>query len=308
VSGTFAAPLDAIGELRVRDDGTTLWITASVPVRAGADYLAGHFPGLPVFPGVFTVEAVGQAVDRALACGGDGPALLREVRSVRFTGAVMPDDEIVIEATVCPDGEDRWRVRAVCRRGDGVEVARVDAGLERAHAGDAGPTRIRALLPQRFPLLLIDRVLRVDPGHSISAIKAVTVNEPCYAAITGSDHAYPVSLMIESFGQAAALLWLHGVTPSADDRTLILGGARGYEVEHRVYPGDVMRHEARLEYVRDNTAFATGETWVGDRRVARVRCIVAAHRPSTALAVPRAGPVVVPANAPEPAQPSRRTQ
>ena len=144
---------------------------------------------------------------------------------------------------------------------------------------------IRAILPQRHPLLLVDRVLEIDPGKSIVTIKAVTGTEPCFAGLADDaepwQYDYPQSLMIESFGQSAALLWLHGREPTPDDdgQTLMFVGARDYRFESTAHPGDVLRHEVRLESVLADTAFATGETWVGDRLVATVATLIATRRP-----------------------------
>lgn len=143
---------------------------------------------------------------------------------------------------------------------------------------------IRAILPQRHPLLLVDRVLRMDPGKSISTAKAITGTEPCYAAIADGSpewcYDYPRSLMIESLGQTAALLWLDGRAPDTDDeQVLMFVGARNYHFEGSAYPGDVLRHEVRLESVVADTAFACGETWVGNRRIASVGTLIATRRP-----------------------------
>lgn len=148
---------------------------------------------------------------------------------------------------------------------------------------------IRVLLPQRYPLLLVDRVLGLVPGESIVTIKAVTGTEPCYAGIPdgapASRYDYPKSLMIESFGQSAALLWLDGRAPvEDDDTTLMFIGARDYRFTGAARPGDVLRHEVRLESVLADTAFATGRTWAGDRLIATVTTLTATRRPVRAAA------------------------
>ncbi|NYT95627.1 3-hydroxyacyl-ACP dehydratase FabZ family protein [Salinispora sp. H7-4] len=151
--------------------------------------------------------------------------------------------------------------------------------------------QIRALLPQRYPLLLVDRVLSMTPGTRIEAVKAVTGNEPCYRDLTDAappgDYAYPASLLVESLGQTAALLWLADAgSPVDDDSVLMFVGARDVRFDGTVFPGDVLRHTVRLERVIADTAFATGETYVGDRRVAHVGTLMAARRSRTALAAP----------------------
>ncbi len=143
---------------------------------------------------------------------------------------------------------------------------------------------IRAVLPQRHPMLLVDRILELEPGRSIRTVKAVTATEPCYAglpedAATWRYH-YPPALLIESFGQSAALLWLDGRAPAPDDGlTLMFVGATDFAVTGAVLPGDVLIHTVRLDSVIAGTAFASGETWAGNRRVARVGTLVATRRP-----------------------------
>jgi 3-hydroxyacyl-[acyl-carrier-protein] dehydratase len=141
--------------------------------------------------------------------------------------------------------------------------------------------RIRAILPQRYPLLLLDQVLELQPGQFIRAIKAITATEPCFADVpeTGR-YEYPRSLIIESLGQSAALLWLadHPTTPD-DDKVLMFAGARDFRFEGSAYPGDVLRHDVRLDSVLADTAFATGETWAGGRRIATVSAMIATRRP-----------------------------
>ena len=143
---------------------------------------------------------------------------------------------------------------------------------------------IRTILPQRWPLLLVDQVLELVPGMSIRTVKAITGTEPCYANLPdGADpscYDYPQSLMIESFGQSAALLWLAGRPPTPHDgHVLMFVGARNYRFEGVARPGDVLRHEVRLESVVADTAFASGETWVGDRRIATIGSLIATRRP-----------------------------
>lgn len=145
---------------------------------------------------------------------------------------------------------------------------------------------IRAILPQRFPLLLVDQVIGLRPGKSITTIKAITGTDPCYADLPdGADpwrYDYPSSLIVESFGQSAALLWLGGqpAADAADDSVLMFIGARDFRFEGSARPGDVLRHEVELESVLAGTAFASGQTWVGDRRIATVSQLIATQRPA----------------------------
>ncbi|NHC16049.1 3-hydroxyacyl-ACP dehydratase FabZ family protein, partial [Motilibacter deserti] len=74
---------------------------------------------------------------------------------------------------------------------------------------------IRAVLPHRHPVLLVDRVVELKEFASIVTLKAVSGSEPCYAqmdeGLPASAYAYPGSLLLESFGQSGALLWLESL-------------------------------------------------------------------------------------------------
>ncbi|MDU0810831.1 MAG: 3-hydroxyacyl-ACP dehydratase FabZ [Burkholderia sp.] len=66
--------------------------------------------------------------------------------------------------------------------------------------------RILELLPHRYPMLLIDRVLQLEPYKSIKALKNVSINEPFFTGHFPNHPVMPGVLIIEAFAQAAALL------------------------------------------------------------------------------------------------------
>jgi len=151
-------------------------------------------------------------------------------------------------------------------------------------------TAIRHVLPQGHPMVLVDRVVALDPGVSIVGLKAITGSEPCYqhlpAGLPPARYAYPVSLLMESFGQAAALLWFskHGeLGRTGDFNLLMFAAARSCRFDGAAYPGDVLRHIVELEHVVADTAFATGQTWVGHRRIATFGNMAAVIRHSSVL-------------------------
>ena len=148
---------------------------------------------------------------------------------------------------------------------------------------------ITKLLPHRHPVLLVDRVLEIEPGERIVTVKAVTGSEPCFAGIPDDAPAdaydFPASLLVESFGQSGALLWLHtmaeagGVPPGV----LIFAQARDCVIDGAARPGDVLRHEVRISSLKPTNVFLTGETWVGDRRIASMGSAMAVIRGSDSL-------------------------
>lgn len=147
--------------------------------------------------------------------------------------------------------------------------------------------RVRELLPQRYPMLLIDRVDRVEPGRSITAVKAVTAGEPCYRHVPDGApldaYAYPASLLLESLGQAAALIWLADAGSVGTGHVLMFAAARGFRMTGAAYPGDVLRHEVELTQEKAGTLFATGRTYATGRPIAAVDSIIAVRRAQTVL-------------------------
>jgi 3-hydroxyacyl-[acyl-carrier-protein] dehydratase len=131
----YAAPLSALDHVQVSRTGTGLLVMASKDIVTSDPYLAAHFPGRTVYPGVFVLETVRQAVIAALGEGPGGLAELSAVCSLRFTGAMHPGERLCAEVTVTPTAEGRHRADARCRRDDGSDVARMT--LEFAHPGDA---------------------------------------------------------------------------------------------------------------------------------------------------------------------------
>ncbi len=145
-------------------------------------------------------------------------------------------------------------------------------------------SQICAVLPQRYPMLLVDQVESMNPPRSIVGLKAITATETCYKEVHADSnlarYKYPQSLIVESFGQTAAILWLcsaNALNPSSD-RVLMFAGLRDFEVEGHAYPGDVLRHLVRLEKAIMDTVLVSGETWVGRRRIATVGSMVAVAR------------------------------
>lgn len=147
--------------------------------------------------------------------------------------------------------------------------------------------QIRATLPHRYPILLVDRVLDHVPGERISTVKAVTLNEPYYARMTAAasdvDYAYPEILMIESWGQSAALLAaLH--TPDVADKVMLFGATSKVEFHRRAFPGDVLEHHVSVTRSIGDTVIFEGETRVDGETAVTVGAMVLAFRPATAPA------------------------
>ncbi len=100
--------------------------------------------------------------------------------------------------------------------------------------------QIIELLPHRYPFLLIDRVLELNIGKNIRALKNVTVNEPFFPGHFPVKPIMPGVLMIEAMAQAAAVLAYTSQPKSADGKQQIvyLAGIDEARFKRMVVPGD----------------------------------------------------------------------
>jgi 3-hydroxyacyl-[acyl-carrier-protein] dehydratase len=98
---------------------------------------------------------------------------------------------------------------------------------------------ILKLLPHRYPFLLVDRVLSIDPGKSIVALKNVTINEPFFPGHYPHHPVMPGVLIIEAMAQAAALLSFKSSGTQADNNNVYLfAGIDGARFKRPVTAGD----------------------------------------------------------------------
>ena len=104
---------------------------------------------------------------------------------------------------------------------------------------------IMQLLPHRYPFLLIDRVLEVEPKQRIVCLKNVSANEPQF---TGHFPDYPLMpgvLMIEAIAQAGGLLLLNDI-PDRADKLMVFTGIDNAKFRRPVIPGDQLRIEVKV--------------------------------------------------------------
>jgi 3-hydroxyacyl-[acyl-carrier-protein] dehydratase len=106
-------------------------------------------------------------------------------------------------------------------------------------------------LPHRYPFLLVYRVLELEKGKRIKALKNVTMNEPFFTGHFPHRPVMPGVLMLEAMAQAAALLAfdMQGITP--DDKTVYyFAGIDGARFKRPVEPGDQLIMDVTLERLK----------------------------------------------------------
>lgn len=121
-------------------------------------------------------------------------------------------------------------------------------------------------LPHRYPFLLVDRVLELEKGKSIKALKNVTINEPFFLGHFPHRPVMPGVLMLEAMAQVAALLAFDtlGVTP--DDKTVYyFAGIDGARFKRPVEPGDQLVMDVTLDRMKAGIFKFKGITRVGEQ-------------------------------------------
>jgi 3-hydroxyacyl-[acyl-carrier-protein] dehydratase len=103
-------------------------------------------------------------------------------------------------------------------------------------------------LPHRYPFILVDRVLEVEPGVRIKALKNVTINEPFFQGHFPARPVMPGVLMLEALAQAAALLSFESEgTEPGENMVVYFAGIDEARFKRPVGPGDQLILEAAIE-------------------------------------------------------------
>ena len=127
------------------------------------------------------------------------------------------------------------------------------------------------ILPHRFPFLLIDRVIEIQPRQRIVAIKNVTINEPFFAGHFPNLPIMPGVLIVEAIAQAGGALLLTEVE-DRKDKLIMFTGIERAKFRRPVVPGDQLRIEVELKNWRARASMVAvrmeGMVYVGARRVA----------------------------------------
>jgi len=119
-------------------------------------------------------------------------------------------------------------------------------------------------LPHRYPFVLVDRVLELEKGKSIKALKNVTINEPFFGGHFPHRPVMPGVLMLEAMAQAAALLAFDTVGVTPDDKTVYyFAGIDGARFKRPVEPGDQLVMDVTLDRMKAGIFKFKGITRVG---------------------------------------------
>lgn len=118
-------------------------------------------------------------------------------------------------------------------------------------------------LPHRYPMLLVDRILEVDPGKSCIGLKNVTINESFFQGHYPEMPIMPGVLIIEAMAQAGAVIILSD--PKYTGQVPIIGSIEQVKFKRAVIPGDQLISKLELLWFRSGVGKMRGVASVGDQ-------------------------------------------
>ena len=112
---------------------------------------------------------------------------------------------------------------------------------------------IQSVIPHRYPFLLIDRIIEIDPFKRIVALKNVSINEPYFNGHFPHHPVMPGVLILEALAQTGAIALLS--MPENSGRLVLFGGVRHARFRRQVTPGDVLTLSCELAALRGSAGF-----------------------------------------------------
>ncbi len=132
--------------------------------------------------------------------------------------------------------------------------------------------QIKKVIPQRFPFILIDRVLQVTPGKEATAIKNVSGNDIFFLGHFPEKAIMPGVAIIEAMAQTAIVLFSSAENAIPENKLYFLGSVKA-RFHHPVVPGDCLRIRVINVKSLPSGAFVTAEASVDDRKVSEAELV-----------------------------------
>jgi beta-hydroxyacyl-ACP dehydratase FabZ len=120
---------------------------------------------------------------------------------------------------------------------------------------------ILSVLPHRYPILLVDRVLEIEPKKRIVAIKNVTITEPIFNGHFPGRPVMPGVFLVEGLAQTGGLLLLHDM-PDRANKLIYFMGIEEAKFRRPVVPGDQVRYEIEVLRLRSMHCKMAGKVFV----------------------------------------------
>lgn len=128
--------------------------------------------------------------------------------------------------------------------------------------------RITALLPHRYPMLLVDRVVELVPNQSIHAIKAVSMNEPFFQGHFPGRPIMPGVLIVEALAQAAGVLAIESMGLADSGKLVYFMAIDGAKFRKPVEPGCLLHLHAEIVQAKRTICKFNGKALFDDGSLA----------------------------------------
>ena len=137
-----------------------------------------------------------------------------------------------------------------------------------AAIGPLDVRRVMAALPHRYPMLLVDRVERIVPDQSITATKAVTINEGFFQGHFPDRPIMPGVLIVEALAQAAGVLAVESLGLAGSGKLVYFMAIEGAKFRAPVEPGVLLTLQVEFVQKRATVCKFAGRALVGDKLAA----------------------------------------
>ncbi len=133
--------------------------------------------------------------------------------------------------------------------------------------------QIMAVLPHRYPFLLLDRIVKYEPGVAIEGYKNVSINEPFMSAYQPDNPVFPPTLIVEALAQLGGVMVAN--LPEGRGKLGLLIGIEEARFYEPIYPGDQLYLRSELIRIRGNLGKAKGQASVNGKVVGEGRVLFA---------------------------------
>lgn len=138
----------------------------------------------------------------------------------------------------------------------------MDSESATAEVSTADILRILEMIPHRYPFLMIDRIIEMNPDDSAVAIKNVSINEPFFQGHFPAQPVMPGVLIIEAMAQAAGVLVVHTMGSDAEGKLVYFMSIDQARFRKPITPGDQVHIHVKKQHSRGNVWKFKGEARV----------------------------------------------
>ena len=143
-----------------------------------------------------------------------------------------------------------------------------EGGMAAKELGVAEILRVMEMIPHRFPMLMVDKVIDMVPDQSAIGIKNITINEPHFQGHFPQRPVMPGVMIVEAMAQTAAVLVVHTLGGGTEGKLVYFMAIENARFRKPVGPGDTMRIHVTKRQSRGNVWKFSAEARVDDAIVA----------------------------------------